>query len=217
MQQQALKNDSFVVNEINLIYDKDQNSYSCLSTNVSKSQILELGQSDKQSLEKNTQCQIGSVLVTSQELKDEVYELEQKEFNHLLQNFKNISKNNIAKNIIKAFFSYLLDIKNDLLIGFATREVQISNAKKQAKNFASSYVFNNNYLQKLIQHPKYGKAFEYYLTFEAENWLQKSKVKQKDDHLVYINFLKLCCSNPKYSDHLVTYKKGKKTLFNNKE
>ncbi|KAL4438565.1 hypothetical protein ABPG74_015463 [Tetrahymena malaccensis] len=100
---------------------------------------------------------------------------------------------------------------------FATKGVLASNAKKQAKNFASSYVFNNNYLQKLIQHPKYGKAFEYYLTFEAENWLCNSKVQQKDDHLVYISFLKLCCSNPKYSDHLVTYKKAKKTPFNNKE
>ncbi|EAS05711.3 hypothetical protein TTHERM_01103820 (macronuclear) [Tetrahymena thermophila SB210] len=139
------------------------------------------------------------------------------EMNDLLAKFECISKNNISKNIIKSFFSYLLDKKNnDLLTDFVEKGVQLTQARKMAKNYFKSYGFNNNSLNKLIQHPKYGKAFEFYLTFEAEIWLAGSKVQQKETHLIYIDFLKLCCSNLKYSDHLVTYKKNKKSKFNNK-
>ncbi|KAL4438573.1 hypothetical protein ABPG74_015471 [Tetrahymena malaccensis] len=139
------------------------------------------------------------------------------EMSDLLDKFDNIQKNNISKNIIKSFFSYLLDTKNnDLLIDFVQKGIQESEARKMVKNYYKSYGFNNNSLHKLIQHPKYGKAFEFYLTFEAEMWLAGSKVQQKETHLIYIDFLKLCCSNPKYSDHLVTYKKNKKSKYNNK-
>ncbi|KAL4438569.1 hypothetical protein ABPG74_015467 [Tetrahymena malaccensis] len=207
MELQTLKNDSFMRKNVKLMYEIDQN---CLRNhNLVFSQNQELRESSIQSFEKSTECQINSTLFTISEIQEEGDEND-----NLQQKFLKISKSNISKNIIKAFFNYLLDKNNDLLISFAMHGVQAQNAQKLAKNFVSCYVFNNNYLQKLIQHTKYGKAFEYYLTFEAENWLYKSKVQHKDDHLVYINFLKLCCSNPKYSELLISYKKGKKTLFN---
>ncbi|KAL4438568.1 hypothetical protein ABPG74_015466 [Tetrahymena malaccensis] len=136
---------------------------------------------------------------------------------NLLQKFEEISKNNICKNIIKAFFVYLLDKNNDLLTDFVFKGTSQKNAHKQAKNFTQSYNFNNKYLHKLIQHYRYGRAFEFYLTFEAEYWLENSKVKQKEDHLIFIHFLKLCCCNSNYSNRLIAYKKGKKALFNNKQ
>ncbi|KAL4487226.1 hypothetical protein ABPG72_017945 [Tetrahymena utriculariae] len=151
----------------------------------------------------------------SQELSESFQmQMEGYEMSDLLEKFENISKNNISKNIIKSFFSYLLDTKeNDLLTDFVLKGTKPSQARKMAKNYFKLYSFNNNSLQKLIQHPKYGKAFEFYLTFEAEKWLASSKVQQKETHLIYIDFLKLCCSNPKYSEHIVSYKKNKKMKF----
>ncbi|KAL4438564.1 hypothetical protein ABPG74_015462 [Tetrahymena malaccensis] len=140
----------------------------------------------------------------------------QEEDNGLILKLDTIDKNNISKNIIKAFFKYLLDNKNDLLIDFALRGAQPAHARKQAKNFINSYNYNNSSLHKLIQHPKYGKAFEFYLTFEAEKWLSDSKVKQKEDHHVFINYLKLCCCDPDYANLLVAYKKIKKSCYNDR-
>ncbi|KAL4487228.1 hypothetical protein ABPG72_017947 [Tetrahymena utriculariae] len=140
----------------------------------------------------------------------------QEENNGLISKLDKIDKNNISKNIIKAFFKYLLDKNNDLLIYFAYRGAQPAHACKLAKNFTNSYNYNNNSLHKLIQHSKYGKAFEFYLTFEAEKWLSDSKVKQKEDHLVFINYLKLCCCNTDYINLLVAYKKIKKSLYNDR-
>ncbi|EAS05717.1 hypothetical protein TTHERM_01104870 (macronuclear) [Tetrahymena thermophila SB210] len=163
----------------------------------------------QQNLETKKFCQLESDFSESSQMQEEGYEM-----SDLIQKFENISKNNISKNIIKAFFAYLLDTKeNDLLTDFAQKGMQPNQARKMAKNYVKSYSYNNNSLHKLIQHDKYGKAFEFYLTFEAEKWLQESKVLQKETHLIYIDFLKLCCSNPDYSNHIVTYKKNKKSQF----
>ncbi|EAS05714.2 hypothetical protein TTHERM_01104840 (macronuclear) [Tetrahymena thermophila SB210] len=137
--------------------------------------------------------------------------------NDLVLKLDKIDKNNISKNIIKAFFKYLLNKNNDLLIDFALSGAQPAYAHKLAKNFINSYNYNNSSLHKLIYHPKYGKAFEFYLTFEAEQWLSNSKVKQKQAHLIFIDYLKLCCCNPEYSNHLISYKKTKKSLFNDRQ
>ncbi|EAR99733.2 hypothetical protein TTHERM_00666090 (macronuclear) [Tetrahymena thermophila SB210] len=144
-------------------------------------------------------------------------QLEGYEMKDLLQRFDDLQKNNICKNVIKAFLNYLLNTKeNDLLTDFVFKDTQPEQARKMAKNYFKSYSFNNSSLHKLIHHPKFGKAFEYYLTFEAEIWLAESKVQQKETHLIYIDFLKLCCSNPEYSSYLVTYKKNKKSRFDHR-
>ncbi|KAL4438566.1 hypothetical protein ABPG74_015464 [Tetrahymena malaccensis] len=144
-------------------------------------------------------------------------QLEGYEMSDLLEKFDNISKNNISKNIIKSFLSYLLDTKkNDLLTEFALKGTKPSYACKMAKNYFKLQSFNNKSLHKLIQHPKYGKAFEFYLTFEAERWLAGSKVQQKQTHLIYIDFLKLCCSNPKYQEYIISYKKSKKNKYDDR-
>lgn len=52
---------------------------------------------------------------------------------------------------MKAFFEYLIDIKNnDLLINFAELGNLISSALKMAKSYIKVYKYNNNSLYKLI-------------------------------------------------------------------
>ncbi|KAL4487231.1 hypothetical protein ABPG72_017950 [Tetrahymena utriculariae] len=183
-------------------YSGSQNFSSQNLTNQMSNQI-------QQNLETKKFCEADFDFSDTSQMQEEGYEM-----SDLIQKFESLSKNNISKNIIKAFFSYLLDTKdNDLLIDFAQKGMQPTQARKIAKNYIKSYSYNNNSLHKLIQHDKYGKAFEFYLTFEAEKWLSESKVQQKKTHLIYIDFLKLCCSNPNYSNHIVTYKKNKKSQF----
>ncbi|KAL4487223.1 hypothetical protein ABPG72_017942 [Tetrahymena utriculariae] len=211
-QQQDFEKDSQIQNVTRMLYEKESNSSFDLNINA-RHQNVYINQSDQRMYELKSQYESDSTLFSNLEFQVEEY----LQNNNLLQKFQDISKNNICKNVIKAFFVYLLDKKNDLLTDFVFQGTSESNARKQAKNFAQSYSFNNNYLHKLIQHSRYGKAFEFYLTFEAEYWLEKSKVKQKQDHQIFINFLKLCCCDTDYSNHLIAYKKGKKTLFNNKQ
>ncbi|KAL4438562.1 hypothetical protein ABPG74_015460 [Tetrahymena malaccensis] len=143
---------------------------------------------------------------------------EEYEMDNLLNTFDSITKNNMNKNIIKAFFAFLLDKQNiDLITDFAENgTLESSQALKKAKNFCQKFNNNNKYLQKLILHPIYGKIFEFYLTFEAQKWLYESKVQEKDKHLVYINFLKLSCANKIYLNNLVKYNKPKKSKFNDR-
>ncbi|KAL4487224.1 hypothetical protein ABPG72_017943 [Tetrahymena utriculariae] len=84
-------------------------------------------------------------------------------------------------------------------------------------NLNDNLRLKNLYLHKLIQHSRYGKTFEFYLTFEAEYWLEKNKVKQKQDHQILKNFSKLCCCYTDYSNCLIAYQKGKKNVFNYKQ
>ncbi|EAR99735.1 hypothetical protein TTHERM_00666110 (macronuclear) [Tetrahymena thermophila SB210] len=210
MQFSDFEKDSNIKNVSEMLYEK--NSYSLFNSGI-RTENLYKSLSDKQISDLKTQYESDSYLFNKSEFQDEEY----LQNNNLLEKFEDISKNNICKNVIKAFFAYLLDKNNDLLIEFVFKGSSQTNALKQAKNFIKSYNFNNSYLHKLIQHPRYGKAFEFFLTFEAEYWLKKSKVKQKEDHQIYINFLKLCCCDTDYSNHLIAYKKGKKTAFNKKE
>ncbi|KAL4438577.1 hypothetical protein ABPG74_015475 [Tetrahymena malaccensis] len=192
----------------------ENKSHSSSNLNISQnSGNLDSNQCNQELYELNLQYYFESSQSNNQEFQED----ECLQNSNLLQRFEEISKNNICKNVIKAFFVYLLDKNNDLLTDFVFKGASQKNAHKQAKNFAQSYNFNNKYLHKLIQHSRYGKALEFYLTFEAEYWLEKSKVKQKEDHQIFIHFLKLCCCNNDYSNYLITYKKGKKALFNNKQ
>ncbi|EAS05716.2 hypothetical protein TTHERM_01104860 (macronuclear) [Tetrahymena thermophila SB210] len=171
---------------------------------------MSLIKNEKQNIESKDICESEFSFSGNLQLQEEGFEM-----SDLVQKFDKISKNNISKNIIKAFFNYLIDIKkNDLLTDFVYKGVLPTHARKMAKSFIQSYIFNNKSLLKLIQHPKYGKAFEFYLTFEAQKWLMNSKVQQKEIHLIYIDFLKLLCSNPKYSNHIISYKNNKKIKLN---
>ncbi|KAL4438576.1 hypothetical protein ABPG74_015474 [Tetrahymena malaccensis] len=169
-------------------------------------------QNDFKNQERREICEANSYFSESFEMQFEGYEIKD-----LLQKFYNLQKNNISKNIIKAFFNYLLNTKqNDLLTDFVLKGTSPNQALKMTKYYFKSYNFNNKSLHKLVIHPKFGKAFEYYLTFEAEIWLAESKVQQKETHLIYIDFLKLICSNSEYASYLVTYKKNKKSRYDNK-
>ncbi|KAL4438571.1 hypothetical protein ABPG74_015469 [Tetrahymena malaccensis] len=141
------------------------------------------------------------------------------EMENLLNTFDHITKNNFSKNVIKSFFSFLLNKNNtDQVIEFVQNGQTFKQQQilKKFKNFSQNYNYNNNSLQKLILHPVFGKIFEFYLTFEAQKWLNESKVQQKDKHLIYINFLKLCCSNTSYLDKLTKYNKRIKSKYNDR-
>ncbi|EAS05715.1 hypothetical protein TTHERM_01104850 (macronuclear) [Tetrahymena thermophila SB210] len=144
---------------------------------------------------------------------------EEQEMENLINSFDSITKNNISKNIIKAFFAFLTDKNNiNSILEFAYNggSFTLQQALKKIKNFSQKYNYNNNHLQKLILHPLYGKILEFYLTFEAQQWLNESKVQQKDKHLIYINFLKLCCANTSYLKNLTKYNKHRKFMFNDR-
>ena len=67
---------------------------------------------------------------------------EDDEYRELSKQFDIISKNNVAKNIIKAFFIYLIDVKNnDLLSDFVTgsQKNYIGKALKIARNYQKNF------------------------------------------------------------------------------
>ncbi|EAR99740.1 hypothetical protein TTHERM_00666160 (macronuclear) [Tetrahymena thermophila SB210] len=205
------KRDCFIKDLTQITY-KDKYVLKCnLNDDESQKQLenLDNNQYYQQNLLSQSQNDYMSFLF-NQSLQEEEEHIQN---NRLLEKFEQISKNNICKNITKAFFAYLLDKINDLLTDFIMKGASQSNARKLAKNFSQSFNHNNKDLQKLIHHPKYGKALEFYLTFEAQSWLKNSKVQQKEDHLIYINFLKLCCCKNNYSNYLVSYKKSKKDFY----
>ncbi|EAR99736.1 hypothetical protein TTHERM_00666120 (macronuclear) [Tetrahymena thermophila SB210] len=201
----------YLFKDLTEITYRDKYALKCnLSEDKSQKQLEDLDNNQyyQQNLLSQSQNESNSHLFNQSQQQEE--EEEHIQNNKLLEKFEQISKNNICKNITKAFFAYLLDKKNDLLTDFIMKGASQSNARKLAKNFSLSFNHNNKDLQKLIHHPKYGKALEFYLTFEAQNWLKNSKVQQMEEHLIYISFLKLCCCKTNYSNYLVSYKKSKK-------
>ena len=61
-----------------------------------------------------------------------------------------------------------------------------------------------------MRHKTYGNIFKSYLEKEAFNYLDNSSVKEKDNHLVFINYLLACYDDPSLLKKLETYSKIKK-------
>lgn len=64
---------------------------------------------------------------------------------------------------------------SDFLISFGYSSESKSQCKL-LKTFFDSLNHNNYSVTKIIDHPIYGGAFEFFLTFNAETWLQTSRV-----------------------------------------
>ena len=66
----------------------------------------------------------------------------------LLDRFGTLYKNNIAKNVIKAFFTYLLDTKNNDLLSdfFISPQSNLIQASKVVRSFFKKIPFNNKSL-----------------------------------------------------------------------
>ncbi|KAL4469862.1 hypothetical protein ABPG72_011083 [Tetrahymena utriculariae] len=133
----------------------------------------------------------------------------------IVQTYQKISKININKNIIKAFKKFMLDKDNsDILSSFGITQ-DSKNLYKQMKIFFDSLNHNNHSVTKIIDHPLYGGAFEFFLTFYAEAWLKSSRVQDKSAHFIAIDFFKLCCTENKVKLSNFKYYSKRKTETNN--
>ncbi|KAL4429728.1 hypothetical protein ABPG74_001414 [Tetrahymena malaccensis] len=132
----------------------------------------------------------------------------------IIQTYQKISKININKNIIKAFKKFMLDKDNsDILSSFGITQ-DSKNSYKQMKIFFDSLNHNNHSVTKIIDHPLYGGAFEFFLTFYAESWLKSSRVQDKSAHFIAIDFFKLCCTENKVKLSNFKYYSKRKTENN---
>ncbi|KAL4502407.1 hypothetical protein ABPG72_011994 [Tetrahymena utriculariae] len=117
--------------------------------------------------------------------------------------------NNMAKNIIKQYFKFLTNKKNnDLVSDFITNK-PIKYSIKLIKKHFDKINYNNYTLIKIIKHENYGKGFEYFLTFEVLDGLAQSRVQNVDEYSELINYLKECCSDHDKINDIHYYKKGK--------
>ncbi|EAR82845.1 hypothetical protein TTHERM_01080530 (macronuclear) [Tetrahymena thermophila SB210] len=132
----------------------------------------------------------------------------------IIQTYQKISKININKNIIKAFKKFMLEKDNsDILSSFGITQ-DSKNSYKQMKIFFDSLNHNNHSVTKIIDHPLYGGAFEFFLTFYAESWLKSSRVQDKQAHFIAIDFFKLCCTENKVKLSNFKYYSKRKTETN---
>ncbi|EAR89539.1 hypothetical protein TTHERM_00160540 (macronuclear) [Tetrahymena thermophila SB210] len=141
--------------------------------------------------------------------------------NNLFQNYNNknqdldkslqytLKTNNLIKNILKKFYKFLIDKKNIQLVSEFIIEKPAPYSVKLIKRYFERVNYNNFCLIKIIKHQNYGKGFEYFLTFDAIDELYKSKVKNIQEHIDCISYLKECCANQEQINEINFYRKNK--------
>ncbi|KAL4502403.1 hypothetical protein ABPG72_011990 [Tetrahymena utriculariae] len=120
-----------------------------------------------------------------------------------------LKTNNLIKNILKKFYKFLIDKKNTLLVSEFIVEKPAPYSIKLIKRYFERVNYNNFCLVKIIKHQNYGKGFEYFLTFEAVDEMYKSKVKNIQEHIDCISYLKECCVNQEQINEINFYRKNK--------
>ncbi|KAL4470312.1 hypothetical protein ABPG74_011923 [Tetrahymena malaccensis] len=133
---------------------------------------------------------------------------------NLLNDQKYSKTNNIIKNIIKQYLNYLLKPENKNLVQDFIFHKPYDYCRKIIKKYFKQITYNNQSLIRLIQHEQYGKGLEYFLTFDASEELQNSKVKNLNIHLSAISLIKDYCVNRKLLDQINFYKKKTQVLKN---
>ncbi|EAS02054.2 hypothetical protein TTHERM_00502450 (macronuclear) [Tetrahymena thermophila SB210] len=114
---------------------------------------------------------------------------------------------NILKNIIKSFFNFLMQQKNQDIIIELIPNKPYKQIMKNIIKYKKQFKYNNQYLVRLLQSKKYSKIFEYYITFDILDWINSSKLKQLAMHLQCIDFLKQCCVDKKQLQAIGFYTK----------
>ncbi|KAL4442807.1 hypothetical protein ABPG74_010696 [Tetrahymena malaccensis] len=114
---------------------------------------------------------------------------------------------NILKNIIKSFFNFLLQEKNQDIILELIPNMAYKQIMKNIVKYKKQFKYNNQYLVRLLQSKKYSKIFEYYITFDILDWINSTKLKQLNSHLQCIEFLKQCCVDEKQLQTIGFYTK----------
>ncbi|KAL4470310.1 hypothetical protein ABPG74_011921 [Tetrahymena malaccensis] len=120
-----------------------------------------------------------------------------------------LKTNNLIKNILKQFYKFLIDKENIQLVSEFIIEKPAPYSVKLIKRYFERVNYNNFCLVKIIKHQNYGKGFEYFLTFEAVHELYKSKVKNIQEHIDCILYLKDCCVNQEQISEINFYRKNK--------
>jgi len=88
-----------------------------------------------------------------------------------------VKNKNALKNLLKSFFNFLININNQEILADFIMEKPYPYALKLVRKYFKNITFSNNDLLKILNHEKYSKALEYYLTFDAFEWLACSKVQ----------------------------------------
>ncbi|KAL4459449.1 hypothetical protein ABPG74_018062 [Tetrahymena malaccensis] len=130
-----------------------------------------------------------------------------------VENYSKVKKSNIIKNILKSFQRYIENASSDeqeeLCMTFKKR-YDFSQLKKlvtrNIKTFGKRW---NMKLKHLIDQCSYKDLFQYYLESKSYEWLDSSKVQNKEDHKVVINFIIQALKNPEYRNEIKFYKKIK--------
>ncbi|KAL4468532.1 hypothetical protein ABPG74_005035 [Tetrahymena malaccensis] len=122
-----------------------------------------------------------------------------------------VKKSNIIKNILKSFQRYIESSNKEeqqLLISHVKKGQSFSQAKKLIKrNFKTFGKRWNMKLKYLLGKSSFKGLFDYYLNNKSQLWLDTSKVQNKDEHKVVIQFLIQALNKPEYAEEIKYYKK----------
>ncbi|KAL4470313.1 hypothetical protein ABPG74_011924 [Tetrahymena malaccensis] len=124
-----------------------------------------------------------------------------------------LKTNNLIKNILKQYYKFLTKKQNLQVVSEFIFEKPAPYSIKHVKRYFDKINYNNQTIIKIIKHQNYSKGFEYFLTFEALAALQNSKVKNMQEHIDCISYLKECCVNQEQINEINFYKKNKSFFF----
>ncbi|EAR90596.1 hypothetical protein TTHERM_00122450 (macronuclear) [Tetrahymena thermophila SB210] len=135
--------------------------------------------------------------------------------------FQEVRKSNIVKNIIKSFSRFIETCKKeeeDSLNPLIKKGQSFSQAKKLIKrNFKTFGKRWNMKLNYLIDKSSFKPLFSYYLNNKSQIWLNSSKVQNKQEHQVVINFIIQALKNPQHLKEIKYYKKTKSIIKDKKK
>ncbi|KAL4496085.1 hypothetical protein ABPG72_015507 [Tetrahymena utriculariae] len=136
-----------------------------------------------------------------------------KEYNDSQQSksYFDVKKSNIIKNILKSFQRFIESsnkVEQQNLISHIKKGQSFSQAKKLIKrNFKTFGKRWNMKLKYLLGKSSFKGLFDYYLNNKSQLWLDTSKVQNKDEHKVVIQFLIQALNKPEYAEEIKYYKK----------
>ncbi|KAL4468531.1 hypothetical protein ABPG74_005034 [Tetrahymena malaccensis] len=134
----------------------------------------------------------------------------------ITKDFQEAKKSNIIKNIIKSFQRFIENSKKEeqeSLSSFIKKGQNFSEAQKLIKrNFKTFGKRWNMKLNYLIDKSSFKLLFSYYLSNKSQIWLHSSKVQNKKQHQVVIDFLIQALENPQLIKEIKYYQKTKSII-----
>ncbi|EAS01845.4 hypothetical protein TTHERM_00566890 (macronuclear) [Tetrahymena thermophila SB210] len=122
-----------------------------------------------------------------------------------------LNKKNVIRNLIRAFLQYLFgkNQKVSILQQYFPNSSDYD-TKCQIKRYFAKKKYNHLVLKQLYKHQIYGQMFKQFLLTEAHNYLQRSQIKEKENHVIFINYMIKCYEDERLLEKLETYSKAKK-------